>query len=115
MKLGSAADSKASEKTEANAVEGSDKNALDDDMFVVDESEKMGTVTVMKADGTRLPFKCNPAKHTVNDLFRFVKRSDASGRDFALLGGYPVKPLSPSPTTILAADLSGAMVRQRYV
>lgn len=82
--------------------------------FAVDPSKPTTNVRVTLTNGKRQVFKFNRT-HTVGDLLAQVASATAVTGVFALLAGFPPKPLTDASLTLEAAGLLNASVRMSMV
>jgi UBX domain-containing protein 1 len=80
--------------------------------LVVDESSPTADVQIRLANRKRLVVRCNMA-HTVGDLKRHIAAETGASSAFALLGGFPPRPLADDAQTVEAAKLDGESLTQR--
>ena len=80
----------------------------------VDATRPTTTLQIRLANGTRLKEKFN-LTHTVSDLETLVRARSGTNSNFALLSGYPPKPLILKNQTIQDAQLQNASLSQKLI
>eukprot|EP00047_Mylnosiga_fluctuans_P022226 m.115866 g.115866 ORF g.115866 m.115866 type:complete len:330 (-) comp9175_c0_seq3:2527-3516(-) len=78
-----------------------------------DPSKPTTRLQLRLADGTKLVASFNTTV-TLRDIYAFVRFSRPDGRPFVLSGGYPRRDLAADSTTLEAAELTNAVLQQRW-